>query len=51
MWSEEPGKTLPTQEEPKEEREAERVSTSPLRWFFGFDGWGAGQQDDEFVLA
>lgn len=51
MWSEDPGKTLPKMEETTEEREAERASTAPLRWFFGFDGWGIGRQEDEFVLA
>lgn len=52
MWSEDPGKYLPTTEEPNEGREAEtRVSTVPLRWFFGFDGWRLDREEDEFVLA
>ena len=55
MWSEDPGRTPPRTEEPKEEREADsRGATTPLRWFFGFDGWGLdrlSRQDDEFVLA
>lgn len=51
MWSEDPGKTPPTKEEPKSERDAERVSTPPLRWFFGFDGWRLDREEDEFVLA
>jgi hypothetical protein len=51
MWSEDPGKTLPKTKQPNEEREAERVSTAPLRWFFGFDGWRLDREEDEFVLA
>jgi hypothetical protein len=51
MWSEDPGKTPTKTEEPKDEREAERVSTSPRRWFFGFDGWRLDREEDEFVLA
>jgi hypothetical protein len=51
MWSEDPGKYRPTKEEPNEERDAERGSASPLRWFFGFDGWRLDRKEDEFVLA
>ena len=51
MWSEDPGKTPPKNDEPKEERAGERVSTGPLRWFFGFDGWRLDREEDEFVLA
>lgn len=51
MWSEDPGKTPPKKDEPKEERKAERASTGPLRWFFDFDGWRLDPEEDEFVLA
>ena len=51
MWSEDPRTTQPKKDEPKKEREAERVSTAPLRWFFGFDGWRLDREEEEFVLA
>ena len=51
MWSEDPGKTQPKKDEPKQERRAEQVSTGPLRWFFDFDGWRLDPGEDEFVLA
>jgi hypothetical protein len=51
MWSEDPGKTKPKSDVPTREREAERVSTAPLRWFFDFDGWRVDPGEDEFVLA
>ena len=51
MWSEDPARALPKKEEPNVERNAERVSSPPLRWFFGFDGWRLDPEEDEFVLA
>lgn len=52
MWSEDPGKTPPKKEEPKQERRAEQVSGhGALRWFFDFDGWRLDPEEDEFVLA
>lgn len=51
MSSEDPRASLPKKDEPKEEREVERVSTAPLRWFFGFDGWRVDAHEEAFVLA
>lgn len=51
MWSEDPERTQPKKEEPKDGRRAEQVSTGPLRWFFSFDGWRLDPEEDQFVLA
>jgi hypothetical protein len=56
MWSEDPGGAKrPAHSEATDvgraERGAEPVSTAPLRWFFGFDGWRLDPEEDEFVLA